>query len=94
MKLLHLWPIGKPSSIVRIVPSKRLFLAAQRNPQLDEPRPEDIYEIGVVATVAQSSKLPNGHIKVMVEGVRRGKIRVFHTLDDYIGVSIYDRMVG
>ncbi len=54
-------------------PLKRMFLAAQKDPQLDEPKPEDIYEIGVVATVVQSLKLPNGHIKVMVEGVRRGE---------------------
>ena len=58
-------------------PTKRLFLAAQRDPQLDEPKPEDIYEVGVVATVAQTLKLPNGHIKVMVEGVRRGRILAF-----------------
>ena len=40
-------------------------------------QPEDIYDVGVVATVAQSLKLPNGHIKVMVEGVRRGRIMAF-----------------
>src|SRR5450755_2155158 len=69
-------------------PSKRLFLAAQKNPQLDEPSPRDIYSVGVVATVAQSLKLPNGHIKVMVEGVRRGKIRAFEELRDYLGVVV------
>src|SRR5438552_19138252 len=72
--------VGRDSSIRALeaalgTPSKRLFLAAQKNPQLDEPRPRDIFEVGVVATVAQSLKLPNGHIKVMCEGVRRGKIR-------------------
>ncbi len=71
--------VGRESSIRALeaalaTPVKRLFLAAQKDPQLDEPKPEDIYEVGVVATVAQSLKLPNGHIKVMVEGVRRGRI--------------------
>ena len=71
--------VGRDSSIRALeaalaTPVKRLFLAAQKDPQLDEPEPEDIYEVGVVATVAQSLKLPNGHIKVMVEGVRRGRI--------------------
>ena len=61
-------------------PSKRLFLSAQKDPQLDEPQPGDIHDLGVVATVAQSLKLPNGHIKVMVEGVRRAKIRSFEEL--------------
>jgi ATP-dependent Lon protease len=85
--------VGRESSIRALeaalaMPSKRLFLAAQKNPQLDEPRPPDIYETGVVATVAQSLKLPNGHIKVMVEGVRRGKIRSFDERGDYIGVVV------
>ena len=73
--------VGRESSIRALEaaltsPVKRLFLAAQRDPQLDEPKPQDIYDVGVIATVAQSLKLPNGHIKVMVEGVRRGRIRL------------------
>jgi ATP-dependent Lon protease len=85
--------VGRESSIHALeaalaTPSKRLFLAAQKNPQLDEPSPRDIYSVGVVATVAQSLKLPNGHIKVMVEGVRRGRIRSFEELRDYFGVIV------
>jgi ATP-dependent Lon protease len=85
--------VGRESSIQALeaalaTPSKRLFLAAQKNPQLDEPRPPDIFEVGVVATVAQSLKLPNGHIKVMVEGVRRGKIRDFDEGAEYIAVVV------
>jgi len=82
--------VGRESSIHALeaalaTPSKRLFLAAQKNPQLDEPSPKDIYSVGVVATVAQSLKLPNGHIKVMVEGVRRARILSFEELRDYLG---------
>ena len=85
--------VGRESSIRALeaalaTPSKRLFLAAQKNPQLDEPRPQDIYSIGVVATVAQSLKLPNGHIKVMVEGVRRGRIRGFEERPEFLAVSV------
>ncbi len=85
--------VGRESSIHALeaalaTPSKRLFLAAQKNPQLDEPSARDIYSVGVVATVAQSLKLPNGHIKVMVEGVRRGRIRAFEELRDYLGVVV------
>jgi ATP-dependent Lon protease len=85
--------VGRESSIQALEaalasPSKRLFLAAQKNPQLDEPRPLDIFEVGVVATVAQSLKLPNGHIKVMVEGVRRGKIRDFDEGAEYMAVVV------
>src|SRR5205814_8265736 len=69
--------VGRDSSIHALeaalaTPGKRLFLSAQKDPQLDEPRPEDIHGMGVVATVAQSLKLPNGHINVRLEGVRRG----------------------
>ncbi len=85
--------VGRDSSIRALeaalaTPSKRLFLAAQKNPQLDEPEPKDIFPVGVVATVAQSLKLPNGHIKVMCEGVRRAKIRTFEPRPDFLGVVI------
>jgi ATP-dependent Lon protease len=85
--------VGRESSIKALEaalasPAKRLFLAAQRDPQLDEPRPEDIYDVGVIATVAQSLKLPNGHIKVMVEGVRRGRIMAFERRGEYLSVAV------
>ncbi len=85
--------VGRESSIRALeaalaTPVKRLFLAAQRDPQLDEPTPQDIYEIGVIATVAQSLKLPNGHIKVMVEGVRRGRIMAFERRGAYLSVAV------
>jgi ATP-dependent Lon protease len=85
--------VGRESSIRALeaalaTPVKRLFLAAQRDPQLDEPKPEDIYDVGVVATVAQSLKLPNGHIKVMVEGVRRGRISGFEERAGFLAVAV------
>ena len=85
--------VGRDSSIRALeaalaTPGKRLFLSAQKDPQLDEPRPEDIHGMGVVATVAQSLKLPNGHIKVMVEGARRGRIVGFDERAGYLAVEI------
>jgi ATP-dependent Lon protease len=85
--------VGRESSIRALeaalaMPTKRLFLAAQKNPQLDEPSGEDIYAVGVVATVAQSLKLPNGHIKVMVEGVRRARIRSFEKRGECLWVTV------
>ncbi len=72
--------VGRASSIsaleaALVSADKRIFLAAQRDPKVDEPAQDDIHEVGVVATVVQSLKLPNGHIKVMVEGNHRGRIR-------------------
>ncbi|HSE62825.1 MAG TPA: endopeptidase La [Thermoanaerobaculia bacterium] len=85
--------VGRDSSIRALeaalaTPGKRLFLSAQKDPQLDEPRPEDIHGMGVVATVAQSLKLPNGHIKVMVEGARRGRIVSFDERAGYLAVAV------
>lgn len=74
--------VGRESSIRALeraltTPEKLIFLAAQKNPKIDDPAAGDIHETGVVAQVLQSQKLPNGHIKVMVEGLRRGWIRSF-----------------
>jgi ATP-dependent Lon protease len=85
--------VGRDSSIRALeaalaTSGKRLFLSAQKDPQLDEPQPDDIHPMGVVATVAQSLKLPNGHIKVMVEGARRGRIAGFEERAGYLAVSI------
>ena len=55
---------------------------------MDEPVAGDIHEIGVLASVVQSLKLPNGHIKVMVEGVTRGTIRSFAPGEGYLAVTV------
>nr|WP_245526867.1 endopeptidase La [Desulfurivibrio alkaliphilus] len=51
-----------------------LFLAAQKDPSEDEPGPDGVHEIGTVATVMQLLRLPDGTIKALVEGKRRGRI--------------------
>jgi len=53
---------------------KRIILAAQTKASIDEPGPDDIHEVGTVATILQLLKLPNGTIKVLVEGQQRIKI--------------------
>ena len=65
--------VGRPSSTRALehalLKDKRIFLAAQHDASVDDPRPEDIYTMGCVANVVQSLKLPDGNIKVLVEGV-------------------------
>ena len=67
--------IGRPSSTRALehalLKDKRIFLAAQHDASVDDPRPDDIYTMGCVANVVQSLKLPDGNIKVLVEGVDR-----------------------
>ena len=50
---------------------KQIVLLAQRSPDIDDPQSEDLYDIGTVATVIQLLKLPDGTIKVLVEGLQR-----------------------
>jgi len=53
---------------------KRLFLITQKDPKIDDPNRADIKDIGVVARVIQNLKLPNGNVKVMVEGEMRARL--------------------
>src|SRR5512132_2577932 len=69
--------IGRPSSTRALehalLKDKRIFLAAQHDASVDDPRPDDVYTMGCVANVVQSLKLPDGNIKVLVEGVDRAR---------------------
>ncbi len=71
--------VGRESSVRALERSllsnkKRIFLVAQKDPKVDDPEVGDMYEIGVVAKIVQNLKLPNGNVKVMVEGVRRARM--------------------
>src|SRR5881409_2697236 len=69
--------IGRPSSVraleFALEGSKRVFLATQMDASLDEPKAKDIYATCTIANIVQSVKLNDGNIKVLVEGVQRGK---------------------
>lgn len=56
---------------------KQILLVAQKNATQDDPEPGDIYEVGTVSTVLQLLKLPDGTVKVLVEGVQRANISEF-----------------
>ncbi len=53
---------------------KRIMLVAQRQAEVDDPKQEDLYQIGTLATILQLLKLPDGTVKVLVEGVDRGSV--------------------
>ncbi len=69
--------IGRASSIraleYGLANDRRIFLAAQHDATTDDPRSPDIYTVGTVANILQSVKLPDGNIKVLVEGLDRGR---------------------
>jgi ATP-dependent Lon protease len=73
--------VGRPKSIKALDSAmgdgKQIFLVAQKDPSVDEPAPNDFYEVGTVSTVLQLLKLPDGTVKVLVEGNKRAKILRF-----------------
>src|SRR5271157_869111 len=70
--------VGRESSVraleEALAGDKRIFLATQHDASIDEPRPEEIFGVGTIVNIVQSLRLPDGNIKVLVEGIERGKI--------------------
>ncbi len=70
--------VGRPKSIKALENAmeagKGILLVAQKSAAKDEPSAEDLYEIGCIANILQMLKLPDGTIKVLVEGVQRGRV--------------------
>jgi ATP-dependent Lon protease len=62
---------------------RRIVLVAQKQPDIDDPRPDDLYRFGTVATILQLLKLPDGTVKVLVEGVDRATIDEVHGTEHY-----------
>lgn len=60
-----------------------IFLCTQKDAKIEEPSPEDFYNIGTIAKIKQMLKLPGGSIRVLVEGINRGKIVEITKDDDY-----------
>jgi ATP-dependent Lon protease len=67
---------------------KQILLVAQKSANEEEPGPEDLYEIGTVATILQMLKLPDGTVKVLVEGVSRARVLEFVQRDDSFAARI------
>jgi ATP-dependent Lon protease len=66
---------------------KQILLVAQKNAAQDDPTADDIYEVGTVSTVLQLLELPDGTVKVLVEGVRRAKITRYEDNEDFFLVE-------
>jgi len=71
--------VGRPKSIkaleVAMASNKQVLLVAQKNASDDEPAADDLYQIGTVATILQLIRLPDGTVKVLVEGLERAQLR-------------------
>jgi ATP-dependent Lon protease len=80
--------IGRPASVkaleVAFNGDKRIFLATQHDASIDDPKPSEIYAVGTIANIVQSLRLPDGNIKVLVEGVERAKAIQVYDEDHYL----------
>ena len=70
--------IGRESSVnaleAALKGDKRIFLATQHDATIDNPKPNEIYQVGTISNIVQSLKLPDGNTKVLVEGIERARI--------------------
>lgn len=84
--------VGRPRSIAALEEAvdntnKRIVLVAQKAANKDEPAPEDIYEMGVIANILQLLKLPDGTVKVLVEGIQRTRLESIDDTGEYYVVD-------
>jgi len=84
--------VGRESSIAAVDEAlnrdRLIFLAAQKDPTTDEPGLNDIYGVGVVASVLRMLKMPDGRVKILVQGLKRGKILNIVKEKPYLEVKI------
>jgi ATP-dependent Lon protease len=67
---------------------KRILLVAQKSAEVDDPQVSDIHEIGTLSTILQLLKLPDGTVKVLVEGAQRAAVIGFETTDEFFSAAI------
>jgi ATP-dependent Lon protease len=84
--------VGRESSVraleEALAGDRKIFLATQHDASVDEPKPNEIYQVGTIVNIVQSLKLPDGNIKVLVEGVERGKILQVVDTDGFFHASV------
>jgi ATP-dependent Lon protease len=77
-EMMHPFIVGREASVRALEDAlagdKKIFLVTQHDASVDDPKPEEIYQVGTLANIVQSVKLPDGNIKVLVEGTVRAKI--------------------
>ncbi|WP_243386534.1 endopeptidase La [Bacillus kexueae] len=89
--VLHL-DVGREKSVQALEQAMMgdhiIFLTTQKEISIDDPKEEDIYHIGTLTKIKQMLKLPNGTIRVLVEGLQRGEIKTFLQEDTYMSVEV------
>ena len=84
--------VGRESSVraleEALASDRKIFLATQHDASIDEPKPNEIYQVGTIANIVQNLKLPDGNIKVLVEGVERGRILKLTNTEGYFEAEV------
>jgi ATP-dependent Lon protease len=84
--------VGRESSVraleEALAADKKIFLATQHDASIDEPKANEIYQVGTIVNIVQSLKLPDGNIKVLVEGIERGKILQVVDTDGFMQATV------
>jgi ATP-dependent Lon protease len=84
--------VGRESSVraleEALASDRKIFLATQHDASIDEPKPGEIYQVGTIANIVQNLKLPDGNIKVLVEGVERGRILKLTNTEGYFEAEV------
>jgi ATP-dependent Lon protease len=84
--------VGRESSVRALEEAlngdRRIFLATQHDARVDEPRPDDIYPVGTVGNIVQSVKMPDGNIKVLVEGIERARAIELSDADGFFVATV------
>ena len=68
---------------------KRIMLITQKSASTDDPKKDDLFDFGTIANVLQLLKLPDGTVKVLVEGIQRASINMFSDNESYFVSNIY-----
>ena len=93
--MIHPLLVGRPGSIAAVeeamLADRVIMVATQKDKETDEPVPQDIHRTGTVAHITQLLRLPDGTMKILVEGIARARIRSFVDADDCFRVLISAR---
>ncbi|WP_028987492.1 endopeptidase La [Thermicanus aegyptius] len=89
--VLHL-DVGRPKSVHALeramVEENLILLATQKEVHIEEPEPDQIYAVGTVSRIKQMLKLPNGTIRILIEGLERARILSFTKRDEYYEAEV------
>lgn len=84
--------VGRERSILALEAAtkgnKKILLSTQKEATLDDPSKDDIYHVGTISNILQLLKLPDGTVKVLVEGIQRGRIKSYQQVDPYFAVTV------